>query len=137
MHIAAKRVFRLSLTVALSLAVAYGTAQTMPFIAPLFALMLGAEPKPPMGPKGLLGLLLLPAIGWWSRVDARRSNPWQGNVDAHLLPHLLEGGGEQARRAWSRWLGLLAAAVALLAMAGPSWQKDEQPLWQTRAPLVA
>ena len=59
MPIGAKRVFRLSLTVALSLAVAYGTAQTMPFIAPLFAFMLGAAPKPPMGPKGLIGLLLL------------------------------------------------------------------------------
>lgn len=62
MHIAAKRVFRLSLTVALSLAVAYGTAQTMPFIAPLFAFMLGAAPKPPMGPKGLLGLILVLCI---------------------------------------------------------------------------
>jgi hypothetical protein len=59
MPIAAKRVFRLSLTVALSLAVSYGTAQTMPFIAPLFAFMLGAAPKPPMGPKGLAGLLLV------------------------------------------------------------------------------
>ncbi len=58
MHIAAKRVFRLSLTVALSLAVAYGSAQTMPFMAPLFAFILGAAPRPPMGPKGLLGLLL-------------------------------------------------------------------------------
>ena len=59
MPIAAKRVFRLSLTVALSLAVAYGSAQSMPFIAPLFAFMLGLAPKPPMGPKGLLGLLLV------------------------------------------------------------------------------
>ncbi len=87
-------------------------------------------------PWWLLGLLLLPAIAWCWRVAARRSNPWQGNVDAHLLPHLLEGSGLTRRRAWARWLGLLAAAVALLAMAGPSWQKDEQPLWQSKAPLV-
>jgi hypothetical protein len=59
MPIAARRVFRLSLTLALALAVAYGTAQPLPFIAPLFAFMLGAVPKPPMGPKGLLGLLLV------------------------------------------------------------------------------
>ena len=59
MPIAAKRVFRLSLTIALSLAVAYGLALPLPFIAPLFAFMLGAAPKPPMGPKGLLGLLLV------------------------------------------------------------------------------
>ena len=87
-------------------------------------------------PMWLLGLLMLPVIAWWCRVDARRSNPWQGNVDAHLLPHLLETGAAMPRRTWTRWLGLLAAAVALLAMAGPSWKKDEQPLWQSKAPLV-
>ncbi len=62
MDIASKRVFRLSLTVALSLAVAYGSAAPLPFIAPLFAFMLGAAPKPPMGPKGLLGLIIILCI---------------------------------------------------------------------------
>lgn len=62
MPIAAKRVFRLSLTVTLSLAVAYGSGQTLPFVAPLFALMLGVAPKPPMGPKGLFGLLLAQCV---------------------------------------------------------------------------
>lgn len=57
--IGAKRVFRLSLTVALSLAVSYGMGNTLAFIAPLFAFMLGAAPKPPMGAKGLVGLLLV------------------------------------------------------------------------------
>ena len=59
MPIAAKRVFRLSLTIALALGAAYATAQPLPFIAPLFAFMLGAAPKPPMGPKGLAGLILI------------------------------------------------------------------------------
>jgi Protein of unknown function (DUF2955) len=80
MHIAAKRVFRLSLTVALSLAAAYGLAVTMPFMAPLFAVMFGAAPKPPMGPKGLLvllvaicimlssGLLLIPVLAQYPAV---------------------------------------------------------------------
>ena len=87
-------------------------------------------------PLWLLGLLMLPAIAWWCRVDARRNNPWHGHVDAHLLPHVLEGGAAVSRRGWTRWLGLLAAGAALLAMAGPSWQKDDQPLWESKAPLV-
>ena len=62
MPIAAKRVFRLSLTIALALAAAYATAQPLPFIAPLFAFMLGAAPKPPMGPRGLAGLILILCI---------------------------------------------------------------------------
>jgi hypothetical protein len=55
----ARRVFRLSLTVASSLAVGYGIGLDLPFIAPIFALMLTAAPGPPMGAKSLLGLILV------------------------------------------------------------------------------
>lgn len=58
MHIGARRVFRLSLTTALSLAVGYAMAMSMPFLAPLFGFMLTAAPKPPMGFKGMVGLIL-------------------------------------------------------------------------------
>ena len=87
-------------------------------------------------PLWLAGVLLLPALAWWWGSDGRRRNPWQDAVDAHLLPHLLEGNVATRRRAWARWSVLLAAGVAVVAMAGPSWQKDEQPLWQSKAPLV-
>ena len=59
MPIAARRVFRLSLTVALALAAGYALAMPLPFIAPLFAFMLGAKPGPPMGFKGLVGVVLV------------------------------------------------------------------------------
>jgi hypothetical protein len=59
MQLQARRVFRLAGTVALSLAAAYALKLPLPFIAPLFALMLAAPPKPPMGPKGLFGLVLV------------------------------------------------------------------------------
>lgn len=87
-------------------------------------------------PLWLLGLLPWPLLAWWSRARARRRNAWQGVVDAHLLPHLLVGGDASPRRAWRRWFGLLAAALALVAMAGPSFRKAEHPLWQAKVPLV-
>ena len=59
MHIQARRVFRLGGTVALALLVAYALQLPLPFIAPLFALMLTAPPKPPMGPRGLFSLVLV------------------------------------------------------------------------------
>jgi hypothetical protein len=59
MQLQARRIFRLSLTTALALAVAYGLAVPLPFLAPLFAIMLVAKPAPPPGIKGLLGLVLL------------------------------------------------------------------------------
>ena len=62
MHIQARRIFRLSSVMALSLACAYALALPLPFIAPLFALVLTATPAPPMGPKSLLGLLFVTLI---------------------------------------------------------------------------
>jgi hypothetical protein len=59
MHIEVKRVFRLSLTVALSLASAYALQLPLPFLAPLFALLLTSAPAPPPGVKALFGLMLL------------------------------------------------------------------------------
>lgn len=59
MPIKARRVFRVSLTTALALAGAYALALPLPFLAPLFAFMLTAAPGPPMGPKGLFGLILV------------------------------------------------------------------------------
>jgi hypothetical protein len=55
MPLQSRRVFRLALTMTLSLAWAYGAGLPLPFLAPLFALLLTAKPSPPMGPKGLLG----------------------------------------------------------------------------------
>ena len=87
-------------------------------------------------PWWLLGLLALPALAWWWRAQAQRRSVWQDAVDAHLLPHLLDATGGAQHRQWAGRLGLLAAALALLAMAGPSFRKAEHPLWQSKAPLV-
>ena len=62
MPLQARRVFRLALTTALALGFAYALALPLPFLAPLFAFMLTATPGPPMGPKGLLGLILVVLI---------------------------------------------------------------------------
>jgi len=59
MPIGARRVFRLSLTVSLTLAAAYGMAMPLPFISPIFALMFAIKPAPPIGIKGLLGVVIL------------------------------------------------------------------------------
>jgi Protein of unknown function (DUF2955) len=60
--IGARRVFRLSSCIALSLFIAYGMAVPLPFLAPMFALILGIKPAPPIGFKGLTGLVLVVVI---------------------------------------------------------------------------
>lgn len=62
MPVQARRIFRLGLTMALAQAIAYALALPIPFLAPLFVLILGAAPAPPMGVKGLFGLVVLVLI---------------------------------------------------------------------------
>jgi Ca-activated chloride channel family protein len=88
-------------------------------------------------PWWLLGLLALPLLAWGLRRAARQRQGWRHAVDAHLLPHLLEGQADrQAMRPWGRWSALAALALALVAMAGPSLRQEAIPLWQARQPLV-
>jgi len=85
-------------------------------------------------PEWLWALLLVPAVLMASLWLRRRHLRWHEAVDAHLLPQLLSGGG---RRGWAGLFALLLGwALAALAMAGPSWRQLEQPLWQSKTPLV-
>ncbi|QNH20086.1 membrane protein [Xanthomonas sp. GW] len=86
-------------------------------------------------PQWLWALALLPVLGWsWLR-RRRRSNVWRHAVDAHLLPHLLAK--EDGRQSLSGlWLAALGYVLAVVALSGPSWRQEQQPLWQSRTPLV-
>ncbi|MEH6422489.1 VWA domain-containing protein [Pseudomonas sp. CGJS7] len=86
-------------------------------------------------PQWLWALLALPALAWlWAR-RGRLSNVWRGRVDAHLLPHLLESQMDRRSRV-AAVAAALAYLIAVLALAGPSWSRSEQPLWQGSMPLV-
>lgn len=86
-------------------------------------------------PQALWLLFALPVCAWLSRVLRRQRNAWRDRIDPHLLPHLLEA-SPRAQLRGLPWLALLGGALAICALAGPSWQKAMQPLWQARAPLV-
>lgn len=85
-------------------------------------------------PWWLAALLLLP-LWWWlgvRRGSARRE--LTRLVDAELLPHLLQGRGGSPRL--PLWLFVAGWALAVLAMAGPTWSQVEQPLYARRAAQV-
>ncbi len=90
-------------------------------------------------PLWLAGLLAIPPLLWWSRRQRAGRHVWRQVVDAHLLPHLLQADGRD-RDGWRGWLPqvalALAATLAVLALAGPSWREVPQPLLQDRNPLV-
>lgn len=60
--VAARRALRLGLSTGLSLGVAYGMGLPLAFLAPVLAFMVGAAPGPPLGVKGLLGLIVVTAL---------------------------------------------------------------------------
>ena len=86
-------------------------------------------------PLWLWALLALPLLaGWWLR-RRRRASIWREAVDPHLLPRLLDRRAETRGHA-ALAVGAIGYLLAVLALAGPSWRQTEQPLWQSRTPLV-
>ena len=86
-------------------------------------------------PEWLWALLALPLLVLAWRMQRRRGSAWRGNVDAHLLPHLVEPGATR-RGLTGLAMRLLAWTLAVLALAGPSWRQGEVPLQQDGRPLV-
>ena len=86
-------------------------------------------------PDWLWALLALPLLAAWWRARRRRASVWRGAVDAHLLPHLLDA-TPSGRGRWALPMVALGYALAVFALAGPSWRQVDQPLWQSQTPLV-
>ena len=88
-------------------------------------------------PLWLLALPLLLAIVVWLARQRAHGEDWSGVIDAELLPALqLDGGmgGGHSARPWP-WLAL-AWTLAVLALAGPSWQQDNAPAYRAPAAWV-
>lgn len=86
-------------------------------------------------PGWLWALLALPLLLLAWRRWRDRGEGWRGAVDPHLLPHLL-GRARHRAVAWSLTGAALVFALAIVALAGPSWRSGEQPLARSAAPLV-
>ena len=80
----------------------------------------------------VLPLILLLALTWRQRRVARS---WRNVVDPRLLPHLLIG-QDGRRRPWSLLVIALAGTLGITALAGPVWQKLEQPVFRQQSALV-
>lgn len=87
-------------------------------------------------PLWLFALLGLPMLWWWLRRRGRRRADWQRAIDPHLLPHLLAAESGAGSGRFAPWLWSLGYALAVLALAGPSWRAQPQPLLEDRSPLV-
>jgi len=82
-----------------------------------------------------LWLTLLPLaalLPWLWHRSRRPAGDWSRVCDAHLLRWLSVEQGQAGRRRAGPWLAALALLIAILALAGPSWQKLPDPSWSAR-----
>ncbi len=81
---------------------------------------------------------LLPPLAlllFWLWRQQLHSRSWQAVCDSQLLPYLLLG-RSQRRRNWPLHLILLALLLAVTALAGPTWERQPQPLFRQHSALV-
>lgn len=85
-------------------------------------------------PWWLLALALLPLVAWFGLRRNAAQAELSRLVDAPLLPHLLSGAPSHHRL--PLWLFMLGLTLCSLALAGPTWNRVEQPLYASRAAQV-
>jgi Ca-activated chloride channel homolog len=87
-------------------------------------------------PWWLLALAALPLL--WRGLSRRGTDAgaWRQAVDAHLLRHMLVDDSAGKSGYALHWLAALGWVVAVVALAGPAWERLPQPLFQNRAARV-
>lgn len=86
-------------------------------------------------PLWLLALLPLAFLAWRLRPGAEQTRDWERVCDPALLPHVLESREGRPRTTLRRAL-VAAAALAVLAQAGPAWERLPVPVVRDDASLV-
>jgi len=83
-------------------------------------------------------LWAIPAVIVTAVLLARRQldpGSWQNVVDPALVPHVLSGSaGRRSDFRW--WLLALAGVIGAFSLAGPAWQRIEQPVFRSDQALV-
>lgn len=86
-------------------------------------------------PWWLLALLPLAAVAWLMLKKKLGSRSWEAVVDPALLPYVLSDRGGGSRRV-PVMLTALCGVLAIVALAGPAWDKLPQPVYSRHSALV-
>ncbi len=86
-------------------------------------------------PVWLLALIVLAIVLWLLRRRGYESGNWRAVIDPRLLPYVLSADGARSANRLPWILGVVAA-LAIIALAGPTWEKRPQSMYQQRSALV-
>lgn len=80
---------------------------------------------------------LIPALGLWvlMLVEQGRTRGLRNVIAPHLLEHLVRRPGHRFRLR-PAWVALPCFLIGILALAGPTWERQKTPFVQDEAPLV-
>ncbi|MCU4676877.1 VWA domain-containing protein [Catenovulum sp. 2E275] len=85
-------------------------------------------------PYWFLALIPLLAVLWSLRHLTLKSSGWNSVIPKHLATHLLVGSEQKAKL--PVWLIAFGWLISVIALAGPTWQQQPQPVYQTKAGKV-
>ncbi|MFT5503260.1 MAG: Ca-activated chloride channel family protein [Gammaproteobacteria bacterium] len=86
-------------------------------------------------PVWLLAFLPLAILLWFQIKNGVFNASWQKIIDPKLLPYLLESSGV-SKISWIVPVTVTAGILCVIALAGPTWNKTPQPLFQQKPALV-
>ncbi|MCI1710597.1 MAG: VWA domain-containing protein [Chiayiivirga sp.] len=86
-------------------------------------------------PYWLLVLLALPLLAWLWQRGRDLDQPWRNVCDPHLLAQLLQPGAAAQRR-WPMLLAGSGLVLAVLALAGPAFQRLPQAMSRAESALI-
>ncbi len=86
-------------------------------------------------PEWFLALIVIAVLAFFIYKRRLVSRDWAAVIDAPLLPHLLSDQTQTSNRWWF-WVALLLSVLVVIALAGPVWNKLEQPVFKQQSALV-
>ena len=86
-------------------------------------------------PEWFLALLPLMLLLWLLQQSGESSSAWRKVCDARLLPYLLDTQGNTPSRL-PLWLLAFGGLLAVIALADPVWEQQQQPVYRNEASRV-
>jgi Ca-activated chloride channel family protein len=86
-------------------------------------------------PAWFLLLPLLFVLVWWALRARGRGGVWSRVCDAALLPYIVQGGAVRLHNGIG-WLLAAAGTLAVVALAGPVWDRQPVPVFRSEGALV-
>jgi Ca-activated chloride channel family protein len=87
-------------------------------------------------PEFLLLLIPLAIITWGVKRQSALSGQWKNVIAPQLQAYVLKQQAQGSDKKWELPLIFLAAILGILALSGPSWQKQASPVYNSQAGLI-